>query len=285
MNVRLSHNEYGKHNVRVSKIKRDPADRSRHELIEASVNVLLEGDLDEGYTKGDNQKIVATDTCKNTVYVIAKDDPFDTIESFGVRLANHFLKQYSHLSKVSIELKQHCWTRLLDSPHAFLGNDGETPTATIVAVRHRPTQIIAGLDQLMIAKTTQSGFANFHQDEYRTLPDTDDRILATSVRADWSYGDGSIDFSEARSTIRAAILSRFIDHYSRSVQETLMLVATAAIEACSSIESITLTMPNKHHILFNLQPFDRENNNDVFVVTEEPFGYISATVDRAESSS
>ena len=83
MPVRLSHNAYGKHRVRVSKIKRDAADPSRHEFIEASVNVTLEGEMEDAYAKGDNRNVVATDTCKNTVYVVAKDDPFDTIESFG----------------------------------------------------------------------------------------------------------------------------------------------------------------------------------------------------------
>ncbi len=285
MNVRLSHNSYGKHNVRVSKIKRDVADPSQHELIEASVNVLLEGDLEEAYTKGDNRKIVATDTCKNTVYAIAKADPFDTIEGFGIALSSHFLDQYSHLSKVTIELTQHRWSRLLDCPHAFVGGHTETPTAKIVTTRDQPIQVTSGLDHLMIAKTTESGFANFHRDQYRTLPDTDDRILATVLKADWRYAVAAIDFAAARDRIRGAMLAKFIDHYSRSVQETLMLIGTAAIEADPAVESITLTMPNKHHILFDLQPFGLQNNNEVFVVTDQPFGYISATVERTADSS
>ena len=280
MNASLTHNSYGKHKVRVSKIKRGAADPSRHELIEATVNILLEGDLDEAYTKGENEKVVATDTCKNTIYAIAKDDPFDTIESFGVALAKHFLRQYSHLSQVRVEIRQHNWSRLLDCPHAFHGSDGETPTAEIRFVRDQPVEISGGIDGLVIAKTTESGFANFHRDEYRTLPDTDDRILATSVTAKWQFIDANADFTAAKLAIRDAILRKFIDHYSKSVQQTLMLMGEAALEACDVIDAITLTMPNKHHIQFNLKPFGRENNNDVFVVTDEPAGYIHATVSR-----
>ena len=285
MTIRLSHNSYGKQSVRVSKIKRHADDPSKHELIEATVSVMLEGDLADSYTKGDNASIVATDTCKNTVYVLAKDDPFDCIESFGVRLAQHFLSQYDHLNQATIELMEHQWHRLGDSPHGFVRGSTETPTAKVVLRRDQPLSIATGLSDLMLAKTTQSGFANFHRDEFRTLPDTDDRIMATSVTAEWAYNQQTsnspgFDFVTARQLIRQALLDRFLDHYSHSVQETLMFMGTGAIEACSAIDSITLTLPNKHHILFNLEPFGRENNNDVFVVTDEPSGHIHATVSR-----
>jgi urate oxidase len=57
-------------------------------------------------------------------------------------------------------------------------------------------------------------------------------------------------------------------------------MAQAALAATAAIDSITLTMPNKHPIPFNLPPFDRANGNEIFVVTDDPFGFISATVNR-----
>ncbi|MEM9589033.1 MAG: factor-independent urate hydroxylase [Planctomycetota bacterium] len=280
MNVQLVHNTYGKHRVRVSKIKRDTGDPSKHELVEATIDVVLEGELEAAYLQGDNSSVVATDTCKNTIYVLAKEDPFDSIESFGVTVAEHFLKTYDHLTLATVTLVQKQWARLLECPHAFTGNDAELPTATVVARRGQATRVTAGLRDLVIAKTTQSGFANFHRDKYRTLPDTDDRIFATSVTASWEYDSVPQDPHAARRSVRSAMLSRFIDHYSRSVQETLMLMGKAALESCRDAASITLTMPNKHHILANLQPFDHSNDNEVFVVTDEPFGFIQATVAR-----
>jgi len=280
MNIQLTHNTYGKHRVRVSKIKRDPQNPKQHQLIEVSVDVVLEGDLDAGYLEANNELIVATDTIKNTVYVLAKDDPFDTIESFGVRVAEHFVNKYDHLNKATVTVSQNRWERLLDCPHAFSGNTSEIPGAVLTAVRDQQTVVQSGLKNLLIAKTTESGFSDFHRDEFRTLPDTDDRILATSLSAEWIYETKPTDFSQARETIRSALLSRFIDHYSVSVQQTLMLMAKSALESSGYVSQITLAMPNKHHVLFNLKPFDRENNNDVFVVTDEPFGYIQATISR-----
>jgi urate oxidase len=41
-----------------------------------------------------------------------------------------------------------------------------------------------------------------------------------------------------------------------------------------------LTMPNRHHLLVNLEPFGLDNPNVVFVAADRPFGLIEATVRR-----
>ncbi|MGO9463208.1 MAG: hypothetical protein ACLQVF_03460 [Isosphaeraceae bacterium] len=46
------------------------------------------------------------------------------------------------------------------------------------------------------------------------------------------------------------------------------------------MESITLTMPNKHRILVDLEPFGLENANEVFIATDEPYGIITGTLER-----
>lgn len=283
MPIELSHNAYGKYHVRVSKIKRPrqgPANRERHELIEAAVDVLLEGDFAASYTAADNRNVIATDTCRNTIYVLAKEDPLATIESFGLAVARHFLQQYAQVTSVTVSLREQLWQRLLDSPHAFVGSSRETPTAVVTAGRDQPPVVAAGLAGLVVAKTTETGFANFHRDQYRTLEDTDDRILATELSASWEYASDAVDFVACREAVRGALLRQFIDHYSHSVQETLYLMGRAALDAAADVTQITLTMPNKHHLLFPLDRFGLANENEVFVATDEPFGYITGTVSR-----
>lgn len=284
MPSRLAHNLYGKHRVRVSKVRRPrrgPANTETHEFVEASVDVVLEGAFDAAFTDGDNRDVVATDTCKNTVYVLAKDNALASIESFGLAIVRHFIATYPHVRRCTATLREQVWERLLGSPHAFIARDRMTPTAEVVLERGAEPLVTAGIEKLMVAKTTESGFSDFHRDEYRTLPDTDDRILATEMTASWRYAPGEHDFAACRQRVLGALLARFIDHYSRSVQETLYFMGQAALEASPPVGRITLTMPNKHHILANLAPFDRENQNEVFVVTDEPFGYISGTIERA----
>ncbi|MEO1497108.1 MAG: factor-independent urate hydroxylase [Planctomycetota bacterium] len=283
MAARLAENSYGKHQVRFSKVRRPrqaaPKDE-RHELVEVCVDVELTGDFAAAYTDGDNRSVVATDTCKNTVYVVAKDDPLDSIESYGVALATHFIDRYEHVSECAVSLRETVWDRLNDCPHGFAARDRATPTATVHAKRGSAPVVHAGVADLVIAKTTESGFVDFHRDEFRTLADTDDRILATQMTAEWRYAEPTVDYPAARAAVVEALLARFLDHYSRSVQETLYFMGDAALAACVQAAAIELTMPNKHHLLANLGPFDRENDNEVFVVTDEPFGYINAKVTR-----
>ena len=138
---------------------------------------------------------------------------------------------------------------------------------------------MSGLTNLVVLKTTDSAFAGFPRDEFTTLPDTRDRILATSMTAAWTYRQGATEFS-ARERIRAALLEAFAVHDSDSVQHTLYAMAEAALAACADITDITLTMPNRHHLLVDLTPFGLDNPNEIFVATDQPFGLIEATVRR-----
>ena len=69
MSVRLSAHGYGKSRVRVLKVLREGA---THSIKELDVAVALSGDFESSYTEGDNSKVVATDTIKNTVNVFAR---------------------------------------------------------------------------------------------------------------------------------------------------------------------------------------------------------------------
>jgi urate oxidase len=46
------------------------------------------------------------------------------------------------------------------------------------------------------------------------------------------------------------------------------------------ISEISMACPNMHFILMNLSAFGLENNNDVFLPTDEPHGQIECTVGR-----
>lgn len=269
--------QYGKKAVRVSKIKRFA---DRHEFVEASIDVVLEGDFAASFLAGDNRQIVATDSIRNTIYLKAKDDPWHSIESLGIALCNHFVATYAHVTKATATLREHLWHRLASAPAAFVGSDGETPTATVTLSRGNSPIVESGLDSLMVAKTTDSAFKDFIADEYRTLPDTEDRILATVLAASWKYATTDLDFAQERAAIRTAMLDTFASHMSLAVQQTIYLMGQAALDACSQIDRITLTMPNKHHLRFNLAPLGRENKNEVFHVTDEPHGWIQGTLTR-----
>jgi urate oxidase len=272
----LTWNRYGKSRVRLVKVRRPP-NSPQHELVDLTIDVQLEGTFDAVYVDGDNSLCVATDTMKNTVYALARQDPVAEVESFASRIADHFFAKPA-VERARISAVEHRWERLAASPHAFVQPGGEQWTAVVTRDVNGST-IVSGLTNLVVLKTTDSAFAGFPRDAFTTLPETEDRMMATSVTASWTYRAGTTAFA-VRERIRAALVETFAVHVSRSVQHTLYAMAEAALAACTEVTDITLTMPNRHHLLVDLKPFGLDNPNEVFVATDQPFGLIEATVRR-----
>jgi urate oxidase len=280
----LSWNRYGKSGIRLVKLRR-PGGGDRavpHEIVDLTIDVHLEGAFAAVYVEGENESCLATDTMKNVVYAFARRDPIDHVESFCVRLAEYFAAR-PLVERVRIAATEQRWERLSAGgrahPHAFVQPGGEQWTALVLRDSSGAVTAISGLTNLVVMKTTDSAFSGFRRDEFTTLPDTDDRILATSMTAAWTYCQGVSDFS-ARARIRTVLLETFAAHDSKSVQHTLYAMGQAALAACDEISDMTLTMPNRHHLLVDLEPFGLDNPNLVFVATDRPFGVIEATVRR-----
>lgn len=277
----LVHNEYGKSEIRLTKVIRQP---DRQEVKEISVSIGLEGDFSDTYTRGDNSKIVATDSMKNTIYALAAEHPLDHIESFAKHLAQHFLTKYDQVTQATAQVRESLWHRIVingeDHPHSFQ-SAGNERRGTVVKATPEKTSIESGVENLVVLKTTGSEFWGFVRDEYTTLPETRDRIFATAIEATWVYDGDDLDFNKNYEAARHIMLEVFATHRSLSVQQTLYEMGQRVLEGCDRIEEITIRMPNQHHIPMNLTPFGLENRNEIFVPTNEPYGLITGTLRRA----
>ena len=276
----LAQSAYGKSRVRLVQVRRHG---DRHDLRDLTIAIQFKGHYDESYKEGDNSAVLPTDTMKNTVYALAAQDPVDDPERFGVALATRFLDRNPRLTRVRIELTEHLWGRLprgeRQHDHAFVRTGPETRTATVQANRRR-TFIGAGIADLLILKSANSAFDRFLRDEYTTLPDTRDRILATSLTATWRYRHADIDFTPAWNAVRRTLLEVFAEHRSESVQHTLHAMGQAVLDNVEDVNAIRLVMPNKHHLPVDLSPLGLPNRNEIFVPTDEPHGLIEATLVR-----
>lgn len=281
MSIVLSQSGYGKFEIRLVKVSRR---RHGHDLRDLTVDVGLEGDFDAAYVEGDNTGLIATDTMRNTVYALAKQYPIDPIESFGHRLVEHFLMAGPGVTRARVDIVEHPWARLeiggRPHGHAFERGSGGNRVATVVGDGGEP-QIEAGIDDLLVLKTTDSGWEGFLRDRYTTLPETSDRILATIITARWSYRGRDVDYGAGWREVRRAILEAFCDHYSPSVQFTLHHMGKAVLDARPEVERISFSLPNKHHLLYDLERFGLENQNEIFHATNEPYGLIEGTVERS----
>jgi urate oxidase len=278
MMTNLTWNRYGKSRVRLVKVRRA---RDPHEIVDLTLDVSLEGAFDAVYIDGDNRSCLATDTMKNTIYALARQDSIEHVEAFGLRLAGHFAAKPG-VSRVRIAASEHRWERLSlngrPHPHAF-GEAGAEEWTTVITRDADGADVRSGLTNLIMLKTTDSSFSGFPRDEYTTLSETDERILAISMTAAWTYRRGVTDFA-ARERMRTALVETFALHDSRSLQHTLYSMAEAALATCPDATEITLTLANRHHLLVDLTPFGIDNPNDVFVATDQPFGLIEGTVRR-----
>jgi urate oxidase len=266
--------------VNLSKIIRH---KDRHEFRQISVNVSLEGDFETAHTVGDNTKILPTDTQKNTVYALAKEHFTSSIEAFGLILSNHFYSNNPQVSKTKIEITEYWWNRMIIDgiahSHSFINGGSEKHVATIIQT-DAGMQVTSGIKDLLILKTTDSAFENYIRDKYTTLKETSDRIFGTLCAISWDYVSFDADFTFLYNNIRSCLLKTFSAHKSLSVQHTLYAMGEDVLKAFDEVKEITLTMPNKHHILANLEPFGMENKNEIFMATDEPYGYITGTVVR-----
>lgn len=278
--AKLTGHRYGKARVRVMKILREgPV----HTLKDLEVAAFLKGDFASSYTSGDNTKVVATDTIKNTINVFAKRHLGPEIERFALILGEHFLTRYEQVDEAEIQILERPWKRLTVNgephPHSFAAGS-EARMFTSVNCGDAAKTVRSGIRNLVILKSTGSGFENYPKDEFTTLPETADRILATSFSATWTFQDQPDHYGRANEAILSAMLRIFANSFSPSAQTTLFQMGEAALGACSEISQLDLAMPNKHCLLINLSPFGLENKNEVFVPTDEPHGDIRASVMR-----
>ncbi|HTS48779.1 MAG TPA: urate oxidase [Bryobacteraceae bacterium] len=269
----LAANTYGKSHVRLIKLARR---EDRHDLKEITFQILFRGDFASCYESGDNSKILPTDTIKNTVYALARQHDIVAIEDFARRLIEHFLQHNPQVSEVAVDMTEHLWTR---AAAAAFTRQSEKRTAVVTGTRGGGT-VQAGIDDLVILKSSGSAFEGYIKDPYTTLKETKDRIFATAVRAFWRYEPRALDYNALWSAIRQAIVETFASHQSLSVQHTLHAIGQEVLKRFPDVAEIQLSMPNKHALLVDLAPFGLDNPNQVFMPVDEPSGYIEGKLVR-----
>jgi len=280
----LGEHAYGKSGVRLVQVTRS-ADRDT--LRDFTIAVAFQGDYAASYVQGSNSDVLPTDTMKNTVYALAAREQHLAPEPFAMTLGNHFLAHNAQLACATIDVQQHLWEPMTvngrEHGQAFLRRGPDTRTARVVARRER-IEVTAGIADLVIMKTGHSAFSGFKRDEFTTLAETRDRLLATSMTATWHYATPSAAFEPAWHAVRHALLETFARHESESVQHTLYAMGEAVLDAAPDVTDIHIVMPNRHHIAVDVRPFRKEQETAesarVFVATTEPFGLIEGTIRR-----
>jgi urate oxidase len=271
----LGENRYGKAESRVVRIVRDTP---RHEIVDLNVSSSLRGDFDAAHVSGDQAAVLPTDTQKNTAFAYAKLHGVSSPEDYALALASRLLEAAPAAAAAEVRVEQYAWDRL--GQHAFARRGGEVRTCE-VTVSRSGASVVSGLKDLVVLKSTGSEFKGFLVDEFTTLAETDDRILATSLVARWRHDTTDVDWNPSFDDVREVLLSTFATTYSRALQETLYLMGSAVVDTMPGIAEISFSAPNKHHFLVDFSGFEVDgltNDGEVFIAADRPYGLIECTV-------
>ncbi|MEV6286144.1 factor-independent urate hydroxylase [Kribbella sp. NPDC051770] len=288
MAIHLGANQYGKAESRVVRIYRDTA---RHQIRDLNVSSALRGRFEDAHTTGDQAEVLPTDTQKNTAFAFAKEKGVGAIEDFALTLGDHFLEATPAADGARIAVEEYPWERIVadgqEHDHSFV-RSGSGVRSTIVNVEGRGAErtayVVSGIHDLVVLKSTGSEFHGFRKDKYTTLPETDDRILATSLVARWRYDHTDVDWDKSYDGIKALLLEQFAKIHSYALQQTLYGMGSAVLEQHPEVAEIKFSAPNKHHFLVDLSPFGVDNPGEVFIAADRPYGLIEATVVRDDAS-
>ena len=143
--------------------------------------------------------------------------------------------------------------------------------------------VVDGLKDLTILKSTGSEFSGFLTDDYTVLEPTHDRVMATSLVAQWRFTSTDVDWDAVYAGVKTLLVERFAVVQSLALQQTLYEMGAAVLRAYDVIAEVRLSAPNKHHFLYDLSPFGLDNENEVYNADDRPYGLIQATVTRADA--
>jgi urate oxidase len=281
----LGDNQYGKAEVRLVRIERGTP---RHRIRDLNVTSLLRGDYEDCYRTGDNAHVLATDTQKNTIYAFAKEHGVASPEEFLLTLGRHFTRTAPSVTGGRWEAEDFGWERIRadgqEHGHSFVRTGQEVRTAA-VTIEGGVEHVLGGLKDLMVLKSTGSEFHGFPRDKYTTLPETTDRILATSVTARWRFAapapGAAVDYDASYAAVKALLLETFAVTHSLSLQQTIFAIGKRVLQERRELAEIRFAMPNKHHYLVDLGPFGLRNDNEVFIAGDRPYGLMNTAVARA----
>ena len=281
MTYPLGRNRYGKTGVRLATVVRD---RDRHRFTDLDLEVLLEGDFDAAHIEGDNAAVLPTDTMRGTCTALARDG-VEHVAVYLQRVVDRLFVASPAVTRIRMRAVSHPWERIevdgVPHAHGFRPAAGGSSVTTLIQDREGSAALTGGVQGLRLLKTTGSAFSGYPKDRYTTLPETRERIMATTVESTWATTAADLDHTRLASAVPATFSAAFVTHDdSESLQHTLHTMGSAVLDAHPEVSWIRFRMPNEHHNLADLSVYGLDNPNEVYVVAGDPSGLIEGVVAR-----
>jgi urate oxidase len=211
------------------------------------------------YTDGNNSRLVTTDSIKNTVNILAKENPVTPPELFASIVGTHMTTFYPHIHKSTVSIVVHRWSRMVidgkPHPHSFLRDGTDTRNVMAEIVEGAGISFRSTISGLVVLKSTGSEFNGFIKDEFTTLKETWDRVMSTEIECGWTWKhfagleavkDAASAFDSAYESARDITLKVFAEENSKSGQDAIYKMGERILEVAPLVEAVDYTLPNKH---------------------------------------
>jgi urate oxidase len=268
---------YGKADVKVKRTHATPL-RGVRQIPESPFsgreNILMAAELEvtvhgtaflEAYTRGDNRRVVATDTMKNFMHTASLASTAPTLEGWLHDVGSAFLATYPDMERLTMHGRE------LPFPAALVpSDDGDGFTASdLLFARDRNDRSGASLElqrqedgvriaghtcartDLQLIKITGSAFADFARDEHTTLPERPDRPLYIWSDIGWRYADAedALGGDPARyvageqvADLAASVFHQFV---SLSIQHLVNEIGARMLERWPQLAEVSFDATNR----------------------------------------
>ena len=284
MGISLGANQYGKAENRVVRIYRDTA---RHEIVDLNVSTSLRGDFADAHVdrrpvRGAADRHAEEHRVRLRQGARRHARPRTTPSPS----AGASLDASPQADSAQVRVEQYAWDRIpvgaerprprvrparRRGPHRR--RHGQRPRRRAAGARglRAPGPGRAEVDRLGVQGLPEGRVHDAAGDRRPDPGDLARRPLALRRRHATATGTSPTTPSSA------TLLETFATTYSRALQETLYLMGRRVLETNDGVAEIRFSAPNKHHFLVDLAPFGLENNGEVFIAADRPYGLIEAT--------
>ena len=236
-------------------------------LVAAEFEIVVRGtQFLEAYTRGDNRRVVATDTMKNFIHATSLTARARTLEEWVMEVGTAFLETYPHMERITMLGRDLPFPatvvpdseadRFTSSDRLFSRDRCDHGTVRLELERDeggavRITDHQCGRTGMQLIKVTGSAFADFARDEHTTLPERPDRPLYIWCDVGWRYADSSHAVlgdparyvaSEQVADLTAAV---FHDFVSLSIQHLVNEIGTRMLDRWPHLAEVSFDAQNR----------------------------------------
>ena len=282
----------------VTPIPESPFNGRDNLLVAAEIEVIVHGtEFLDAYTRGDNRKVVATDTMKNFIHAASLTARARSLEEWLLEVGTAFLDTYPHMESLTVLGRELPYPAAVvpgdggfeASDRLFSRDRGDAGSARLELARDGSNSVIitdheSGRSDLQLIKITGSAFADFARDEHTTLPERRDRPLYIWMNIGWRYTDASHAVlgdparyvaAEQVADLAATVFHEFI---SLSIQHLVNEIGARMLDRWPQLASISFDAQNR---LWDIGAESPDGRTKTYADPRPPFGHIGLVLHRA----